>query len=85
MKMEAPTDQFMLSALSMRDDGPETLHYVDPPYVFSTRTDANADYAHEMSDGQHFELIDFLHTLKGRVVLSGYPSDEYDQRLQGWH
>ena len=65
-------------------DGEETLHYVDPPYILSTRTDAAADYAHEMSDKQHDELLEFLRTLKGRVILSGYPSEKYDQALSGW-
>lgn len=65
-------------------DGPETLHYVDPPYVFSTRTDGSDDYAHELDDGQHIGLIKFLKTLKGKVVLSGYPSALYDDALSGW-
>ena len=65
-------------------DGPHTLHYVDPPYVFDTRADAEHDYAHEMSDVDHLELLDFLKTLKGKVVLSGYPCDAYDDALDGW-
>lgn len=65
-------------------DGPETLHYVDPPYLFDTRTDAAADYAHELSDDQHDELLAFLRTLEGRVMVSGYPSEKYDAALQGW-
>lgn len=65
-------------------DAPETLHYVDPPYVMATRTDASADYAHEMTDSQHGDLLAFLKTLKGRVVLSGYPCAIYDDALQGW-
>lgn len=66
-------------------DAPETLHYVDPPYVLSTRTDTSADYAHELTDDQHMDLLAFLHTLKGRVMLSGYPHPAYDQALGGWH
>lgn len=65
-------------------DAPETLHYVDPPYVFSTRSDGAADYAHELTDDQHRDLLAFLITLKGKVMLSGYPSDLYDTALQGW-
>lgn len=65
-------------------DGPETLHYVDPPYVFATR-DAGSDYAHELTDDQHRDLLAFLRTLKGRVMLSGYPCDLYDSALYGWH
>lgn len=60
-------------------DAETTLHYLDPPYVFSTRTDARADYRFEMSDDQHRELAEFVHRLKGMVVLSGYRSALYDE------
>lgn len=65
-------------------DGPDTLHYVDPPYVPATR-DKGADYAHELTDDQHLELLEFLRRLKGKVVLSGYPSQEYDGALSDWY
>lgn len=65
-------------------DGPETLHYVDPPYIMATRTDAAADYAHEMTDDQHRDLLDFVRSLEGKVVLSGYPHPIYDDALSGW-
>lgn len=64
-------------------DAPSTLHYVDPPYVPRSR-DRGFDYAHEMTDKQHWELLDFLKGLKGNVVLSGYPDDRYDKILSGW-
>lgn len=65
-------------------DSPETLHYVDPPYVFETRSDLSKDYAHELSDTDHENLLDFLNGLTGMVILSGYPCDLYDARLSGW-
>lgn len=65
-------------------DGPETLHYVDPPYVFDTRADLSKDYAHELTDDDHRALLVFLKTLKGKVVLSGYPSAIYDDALADW-
>lgn len=65
-------------------DGPDTLHYVDPPYVFSTRSDAGADYAHELSDDDHVTLLRFLKGLDGMVMLSGYPTALYDDELRGW-
>jgi DNA adenine methylase len=65
-------------------DGAETLHYVDPPYVKASRTDDGDDYAHEMDDGQHEALLKFLMGLSGKVVLSGYASDVYDDVLIGW-
>lgn len=65
-------------------DGEETLHYVDPPYVFATRSDLSKDYAHELTDSDHAELLDFLRTLRGMVVLSGYPHPLYDAALSDW-
>lgn len=65
-------------------DGAETLHYVDPPYVHSTREGRRTGgeaYRHEMTDDDHRALADVLHSLKGMVVLSGYPSDLYDKDL----
>ena len=65
-------------------DGPETLHYCDPPYIFSTRDDARSYYRHELTDDQHAELSEFLKSLKGYVILSGYPSETYDELYKDW-
>jgi DNA adenine methylase len=65
-------------------DGRGTLHYVDPPYVFGTRADLAKDYAHELSDADHVALLEFLCTLQGMVVVSGYPSELYEDLLNGW-
>lgn len=67
-------------------DAPETLHFVDPPYLPETRQISSSSryYRHEMSEADHIELLDALETLQGLVVLSGYPSGLYQQRLRGW-
>lgn len=70
--------------LMAQHDGPETLFYVDPPYVWSTRGDESPDYVHEMDDGAHASLLAFLPTLEGMVVLSGYPNAMYDAALPTW-
>jgi DNA adenine methylase len=72
-----------IEVMSVQDD-PAALHYVDPPYVFSTRTDNGADYRHEMTDAQHVDLLQFLRTLRGAVVLSGYRCPMYDGMLHDW-
>lgn len=64
-------------------DGPETLHYCDPPYVASTR-DAGTDYRFEMTDAEHRALLADLRMLDGMVVLSGYRCSLYDDALDGW-
>lgn len=69
-------------------DGPQTLHYVDPPYVHATRSKAKnssrKNYAHEMTDADHAQLLSFLRTLKGMVVLSGYSHPAYETALNDW-
>lgn len=67
-------------------DSPETLFYVDPPYVTSTRCVrwSGDDYVHSMDDAAHAELLDALDVLEGMVILSGYRSDLYDDRLSDW-
>lgn len=64
-------------------DGPQTLHYVDPPYLPETR-DAGRDYRHEMTVEDHIDLIAALRDLQGSVILSGYASEMYDEALRGW-
>lgn len=66
-------------------DGLKTLHYVDPPYVASTR-DRGADYIYEMTESDHALMAQNLHQLKGAVIVSGYANKLYDQELfKGWH
>jgi len=65
-------------------DTPETLHYADPPYVFSTRKDDKADYLHELSDDDHALLAEGLRSLKGMVIVSGYRCDAYDEFFRDW-
>jgi DNA adenine methylase len=69
-----------------QQDSDKTLHYVDPPYIHSTRgrNDKQRQYRHEMNDEQHRELLAFLPSLKGHVVLSGYAHPMYDEALPGW-
>jgi DNA adenine methylase len=71
-------------------DGAATLHYVDPPYMPDTRSPANKYdlkhrmYRHELTPDDHRELLTFLRSLEGLVVLSGYPHPLYDELLQDW-
>ena len=65
-------------------DTPETLHYADPPYVMSTRSDGHGDYSHEMTDADHESLAGALRGLSGMVIVSGYRCDMYDSLYAGW-
>lgn len=71
--------------LLQQHDTPETLHFVDPPYVHSTRElRSQGGYRHEMTDDDHVELLEVLSRLQGMVVLCGYATDLYAELLPGW-
>lgn len=67
-----------------RFDTANTLFYVDPPYMFETRYDDTAEYAVELSNEQHVQLLEKLKSLQGMVLLSAYPSQLYSDMLDGW-
>ncbi len=66
-----------------QQDGPDTLFYLDPPYLGETRTSDDV-YSHEMDANRHAEMLDTIRKVAGRVMLSGYPSDLYESRLGDW-
>lgn len=69
-------------------DRPDTLHYVDPPYLHDTRNIDNASgrYQHEMTDVMHEALLHQLLGVRGMVLLSAYPHPLYESVLRpaGW-
>lgn len=66
-------------------DTPETLHFIDPPYVHDTRVlRSQGGYRHELSDDDHDDLLAAILELEGFVVLCGYESDLYNDALTGW-
>lgn len=71
-----------------RHDGPQSLHYVDPPYVHETRSmfkGGKSAYRHELDRAGHIKLLEVLRSLTGMVVLSGYAHPLYDEALHDWH
>lgn len=78
-------------AVMRQHDGPDTLHYVDPPYMPATRSQKSRRgkiryhaYRYEMTEEDHMRLLEALRELQGMVVLSGYPSALYNSVLRGW-
>lgn len=61
------------------------LIYCDPPYLRSTRKSAKALYRFEFTDAQHDELLAVLRSLPCMVLISGYWSKFYADRLPGWN
>ncbi|MBX3082917.1 MAG: DNA adenine methylase [Anaerolineae bacterium] len=70
-----------------RFDSPQTVFYLDPPYVHSTRYHNSTDkgYAHEMNDDDHRRLSVLVKSVQGMVLLSGYQSELYDELFEDWH
>jgi DNA adenine methylase len=63
----------------------DTLIYCDPPYLLGTRRIQDRPiYRYELCDDDHRRLLGILTQLRCKVMLSGYPSDMYDNALKGW-
>ena len=64
-------------------NNPNTLLYLDPPYLQETRVSKNA-YTFEMTTDDHIELANVLKKFQGKVILSGYASPLYNRLYKGW-
>lgn len=66
-----------------RFNSPKVLIYADPPYLLSTRH--GKQYKFEMSEAEHIHLLEALKRHKGPVLISGYPSQLYNDMLNDWY
>ena len=71
-------------AVIKRYDSPDTLFYCDPPYPHESRGDKNA-YKYEMTDFEHVNLANLLQKVKGKVAISGYRCEMYDELYKDWN
>lgn len=69
--------------LIKRYDTEDVFIYADPPYLHETRK--KYLYKHEMKDAEHVELLQALISHPGKVLLSGYDNDLYNEILNGWN
>jgi len=69
-----------------RHDDEDSLFYCDPPYPHEVRGDTNS-YGAEMSDEDHRELAESLRNADGKVAVSGYKCDLYEELFEehGWN
>jgi DNA adenine methylase len=66
-------------------DSPETLFYIDPPYMLSTRSaGAKGNYRNEFDDDDHRELLRVIRSLAGSVLVSSYDAKLYRDILHDW-
>lgn len=70
--------------LSEYDYTGSELIYCDPPYLIETRT-SKRRYRYEYTRQDHSNLLALLKSLPCSVILSGYPSTLYDDKLVGWN
>jgi len=61
----------------------DELVYADPPYLPTTRRRASV-YRFDYTTNEHIELLDVLASLPCMVMISGYKSELYAQRLSTW-
>lgn len=68
-------------------DGPETLFYVDPPYLMRVRAEGRYDKGYgenEIDLDEHVKLLARLCECAGQVIVSGYADPLYEDCLAGW-
>ena len=67
-------------------DSPDTVFYLDPPYVHETRVLGRCNvYQHEVDDAHHRDLVGVLLAIQGQAVLSAYEHPLYEPLLSaGW-
>jgi DNA adenine methylase len=66
-----------------RYDSQSTLFYFDPPYPHEARGDSKA-YGYEMTDREHEELAEVLHSVQGAAAISGYRCTLMDRLYRDW-
>ena len=66
-------------------DTPDTLFYVDPPYLMETRK-SGSGYAFETDRDWHAQMFAALSAIAGMAIVSGYPSALYRETYEaaGW-
>jgi len=70
-----------LKVITSRDVD-DAFHYVDPPYVNS-----NQGHYEGYTESDYVKLLNTLSTIKGKFLLSSYPSETLDEYIQknGWY
>lgn len=79
------------SALIDEYRDPKVLIYLDPPYMPATRSkkarqggEGYHAYEHELTAEGHAALLDQISDHPAMILISGYPTDLYAEKLAGW-
>ena len=66
-------------------DSEDALFYLDPPYLHDMRHKGSERcYKYEFSESDHERLLQTIIQLQGKVVLSGYNHELYNDYLSNW-
>lgn len=66
-------------------DEENTLTYLDPPYLHSTRSEGATEiYENELTVEDHMDMLHLAQNVRGKVIISGYSSPLYNRTLKGW-
>jgi DNA adenine methylase len=65
-------------------DHQDTLFYLDPPYVMSTRNNGGKGYVHELTEEEHRQLLWIAGRSRAKIAISGYSCRLYDETLADW-
>ncbi len=63
----------------------EELVYCDPPYLRHTRKKYYPLFKYEYREEDHIKLLEVIKRLPCMVMISGYESSLYMERLKGWN
>lgn len=79
---EVQIENYDAVSLIKKYDSPDTLIYLDPPYIESTRK--KGLYKTDMTDKQHEELLKTIKASKSKICLSAYDNELYNEELKEW-
>lgn len=80
---EAQIENTDALTLIERYNSPETLIYIDPPYLQSLRK--RNMYKYEMTEAQHIKLLELITQSKSKICISAYDNELYNDYLKGWY
>ena len=66
-----------------RYNDPQTLLYLDPPYLLGLRK--RNMYACEMADSEHMQLLELITQSKSKIIISAYDNELYNDYLKNWY
>lgn len=75
-------EQLPALELINRYDTADVFMYLDPPYLHEVRK--NYLYKYEMDNSEHEELLKALLKHPGKILISGYDNEMYNDYLTGW-